>query len=40
MQVKGLIFLVSVDFSLKIVRWTEDITLKVQLWDIAGKDLF
>ena len=28
---------VGVDFALKIVRWSPEQTIKLQLWDIAGK---
>lgn len=28
---------IGVDFALKIVRWSENQTIKLQLWDIAGK---
>jgi len=28
---------VGVDFALKIFRWSETQTIKLQLWDIAGK---
>jgi hypothetical protein len=27
----------SVDFALKVVKWTENQMIKLQLWDIAGK---
>jgi hypothetical protein len=27
---------IGVDFALKIVRWSENQTIKLQLWDIAG----
>lgn len=28
---------VGVDFALKIIQWTEQQTVKIQLWDIAGE---
>jgi Ras-related protein Rab-7L1 len=28
---------VGVDFALKVVKWSETQTVKLQLWDIAGK---
>jgi Ras-related protein Rab-7L1 len=28
---------VGVDFALKVVKWSETRTVKLQLWDIAGK---
>lgn len=28
---------VGVDFALKIIKWSENQTVKLQLWDIAGK---
>jgi len=28
---------IGVDFALKIVRWSPEQTIKLQLWDIAGK---
>ena len=28
---------VGVDFALKIIQWSEQQTVKIQLWDIAGK---
>lgn len=31
------IFFFSVDFALKVVKWSESQTIKLQLWDIAGK---
>lgn len=27
---------IGVDFALKIVRWADNQTIKLQLWDIAG----
>lgn len=30
---------VGVDFALKVVKWSETRTAKLQLWDIAGKEL-
>jgi Ras-related protein Rab-7L1 len=30
---------VGVDFALKVVKWSETHTAKLQLWDIAGKKL-
>lgn len=29
---------VGVDFALKILKWSETQTIKLQLWDIAGMD--
>jgi GTPase SAR1 family protein len=29
---------IGVDFALKIVRWSENQTIKLQLWDIAGNN--
>ena len=29
-------YLVSVDFALKVVKWSDNQTIKLQLWDIAG----
>jgi Ras-related protein Rab-7L1 len=26
----------AVDFALKIIKWDDDATVKVQMWDIAG----
>ena len=31
---------IGVDFALKIVRWADNQTIKLQLWDIAGKPWF
>ncbi|KAJ9593914.1 hypothetical protein L9F63_014674, partial [Diploptera punctata] len=31
---------VGVDFTLKTVKWSEERTLKLQLWDIAGQERF
>lgn len=31
---------VGVDFALKIIQWTEQQTVKIQLWDIAGQERF
>jgi len=30
---------VGVDFALKIIKWSENQTVKLQLWDIAGKHI-
>ena len=27
---------IGVDFALKMIRWGDDSTVKIQLWDIAG----
>lgn len=31
---------VGVDFALKILKWSESETIKLQLWDIAGQERF
>jgi len=31
---------VGVDFALKIIKWSETQTIKLQLWDIAGQERF
>lgn len=32
-------YIVAVDFFMKKIQWTEDLTIKVQIWDIAGRGL-
>ena len=31
---------IGADFSAKVVNWNENLTLRLQLWDIAGQDIF
>jgi Ras-related protein Rab-32 len=31
---------VGVDFALKVLNWSDELTLKLQLWDIAGQERF
>lgn len=30
---------VGVDFALKVIKWSDSQTIKLQMWDIAGKYL-
>ncbi|XP_020909436.1 ras-related protein Rab-7L1 [Exaiptasia diaphana] len=30
---------IGVDFALKVIRWSDDMTVRLQLWDIAGMNL-
>ncbi|KAK7473802.1 hypothetical protein BaRGS_00034970, partial [Batillaria attramentaria] len=29
---------IGVDFTLKVLHWSDDLTIKIQLWDIAGME--
>jgi Ras-related protein Rab-32 len=31
---------IGVDFGLKVMRWSDELVLKIQLWDIAGQERF
>lgn len=33
------ILYITVDFALKVIKWTDTQTIKLQLWDIAGECL-
>ena len=31
---------IGVDFSLKVLPWSEDVEIRLQMWDLAGQDRF
>ena len=31
---------IGVDFSLKVLRWNQDLEIRLQMWDLAGQDRF
>jgi len=31
---------IGVDFSLKVLRWSEELEIRLQMWDLAGQDRF
>lgn len=31
---------IGVDFALKVIQWSPDTVIRMQLWDIAGQEKF